>query len=174
METISETHRNSTPMEGHDIRQTSSPATLVNENPTEHVSLHSLDDGRFNLQFDDKVQDAFDRQRTSITHFVNVPHALHRQDRREAQPKQQHANVQKHKVKHTPWYRNDGYRPVNVNTNVVPRMNVAILITGSRGDVQPFIALGQRLKKLYGHRIRIGTHPGEFRACHVRCVGIEL
>lgn len=40
----------------------------------------------------------------------------------------------------------------------VPRMNIAILITGSRGDVQPFVALGQKLKT-HGHRVRIGTHP---------------
>ena len=38
-----------------------------------------------------------------------------------------------------------------------PRMNIAILITGSRGDVQPFIALGNKLQE-YGHRVRIGTH----------------
>jgi hypothetical protein len=42
----------------------------------------------------------------------------------------------------------------------VPSMNVAILITGSRGDVQPFIALGQTLQKPpYSHRVRICTHP---------------
>lgn len=39
-------------------------------------------------------------------------------------------------------------------------MNIAILITGSRGDVQPFIALGQTLRDApYNHRVRIGTHP---------------
>lgn len=42
----------------------------------------------------------------------------------------------------------------------IPRMNVAILITGSRGDVQPFIALAHTLQKPpYSHRVRIGTHP---------------
>lgn len=30
---------------------------------------------------------------------------------------------------------------------------------GSRGDVQPFIALGQVLRDTYGHRVRIATHP---------------
>lgn len=43
----------------------------------------------------------------------------------------------------------------------IPRMNIAILITGSRGDVQPFIALGKKLQT-HGHRVRIGTH-GNFR-----------
>ena len=38
-------------------------------------------------------------------------------------------------------------------------MNVVIHVVGSRGDVQPFVALGQVLKKTYGHRIRLATHP---------------
>ncbi|KAH6620183.1 hypothetical protein C7974DRAFT_415406 [Boeremia exigua] len=36
-------------------------------------------------------------------------------------------------------------------------LNVVIQIVGSRGDVQPFIALGTKLQKA-GHRIRIATH----------------
>ncbi|KEF59768.1 uncharacterized protein A1O9_04616 [Exophiala aquamarina CBS 119918] len=40
-----------------------------------------------------------------------------------------------------------------------PPMNIVIQIVGSRGDVQPFVALGQVLKAKYGHRIRIATHP---------------
>ncbi|KAF7975026.1 hypothetical protein HWV62_10657 [Athelia sp. TMB] len=39
----------------------------------------------------------------------------------------------------------------------VPAMNIVIMIVGSRGDVQPYVALGQALKK-DGHRIRIATH----------------
>ncbi|EED17988.1 conserved hypothetical protein [Talaromyces stipitatus ATCC 10500] len=42
----------------------------------------------------------------------------------------------------------------------VTRLNIAIHIVGSRGDVQPFIAIGQILTKPpYGHRVRICTHP---------------
>ena len=38
-------------------------------------------------------------------------------------------------------------------------MNVVIHIVGSRGDVQPFVALGKVLKEEYMHRVRIATHP---------------
>ena len=37
------------------------------------------------------------------------------------------------------------------------RMIIVIQVVGSRGDVQPFIALGQELQK-YGHRVRLATH----------------
>ena len=40
-----------------------------------------------------------------------------------------------------------------------PKLNVVIQIVGSRGDVQPFIALGKVLKDTYGHRVRVATHP---------------
>ncbi|KAK3642642.1 hypothetical protein LTR56_010690 [Elasticomyces elasticus] len=40
-----------------------------------------------------------------------------------------------------------------------PPMNVVIHVVGSRGDVQPFVALGKVLKDVYGHRVRLATHP---------------
>ncbi|KAI1206932.1 uncharacterized protein F4807DRAFT_463333 [Annulohypoxylon truncatum] len=41
-----------------------------------------------------------------------------------------------------------------------PRLNIAIHIVGSRGDVQPFIPIAQLLSKPpFGHRVRICTHP---------------
>jgi UDP:flavonoid glycosyltransferase YjiC (YdhE family) len=39
-----------------------------------------------------------------------------------------------------------------------PPMNVVVQVVGSRGDVQPFIALGKVLKETYGHRVRLATH----------------
>jgi hypothetical protein len=37
------------------------------------------------------------------------------------------------------------------------RLNVVIHVVGSRGDVQPFVRLGQELKR-HGHRVRLATH----------------
>lgn len=40
-----------------------------------------------------------------------------------------------------------------------PPLNIVIHVVGSRGDVQPFVALGKVLKRRYGHRVRLATHP---------------
>jgi UDP:flavonoid glycosyltransferase YjiC (YdhE family) len=37
------------------------------------------------------------------------------------------------------------------------KLNIVIQVVGSRGDVQPFLALGNELQQ-HGHRIRIATH----------------
>ncbi|KAH7186145.1 UDP-glucose,sterol transferase [Fusarium flagelliforme] len=37
------------------------------------------------------------------------------------------------------------------------RLNIVIQVVGSRGDVQPFVALGNELQR-YGHRVRLATH----------------
>jgi Glycosyltransferase family 28 N-terminal domain len=42
--------------------------------------------------------------------------------------------------------------------NNPPPLNICIQIIGSRGDIQPFIALGKALLK-YGHHVRVATHP---------------
>ncbi|KAH8202230.1 hypothetical protein TruAng_003607 [Truncatella angustata] len=52
-----------------------------------------------------------------------------------------------------------------------PRLNIIVQVVGSRGDVQPFIALGVALQKC-GHRVRIATH-NTFEA-FVRSSGLEF
>ena len=41
----------------------------------------------------------------------------------------------------------------------VPRLNIVIMVIGSRGDIQPFLKVGKLLKEDYGHRVRMATHP---------------
>ncbi|KAL1716746.1 glycosyltransferase family 1 protein [Schizophyllum commune] len=43
------------------------------------------------------------------------------------------------------------------NWQKYPSMSIVIMIVGSRGDVQPFVALGKRLHS-DGHRVRIASH----------------
>eukprot|EP01018_Ginkgo_biloba_P018902 Gb_41677 [translate_table: standard] len=39
----------------------------------------------------------------------------------------------------------------------VPPLQIVMLIVGTRGDVQPFVAIGKHLQE-YGHRVRLATH----------------
>ncbi|KAE9380497.1 glycosyltransferase family 1 protein [Stipitochalara longipes BDJ] len=39
-----------------------------------------------------------------------------------------------------------------------PKLNIVVMVIGSRGDIQPFLKLGKNLKE-YGHKVRIATHP---------------
>ncbi|CAF1365553.1 unnamed protein product [Adineta ricciae] len=59
----------------------------------------------------------------------------------------------------------------NKNNAKIPHIDILILIVGTRGDVQPFIALGQTLLKV-GHRVRLATHE-TFRD-FVRGNGLEF
>ncbi|KAI7500957.1 sterol glucosyltransferase [Hortaea werneckii] len=52
------------------------------------------------------------------------------------------------------------------------QLNIVIQVVGSRGDVQPFIALGCELQRSHGHRVRIATH-GVFEH-FVRQSGLEF
>ena len=55
------------------------------------------------------------------------------------------------------------------NQYLAPRLNLVIMIVGSRGDVQPFIPIGKRIA--WRHRVRIATHA-EFRPM-VERAGLE-
>lgn len=44
------------------------------------------------------------------------------------------------------------------STTPPPSLNIVIQVVGSRGDVQPFVALGKVLMNSYGHRVRLATH----------------
>jgi len=45
------------------------------------------------------------------------------------------------------------------NESSRPRLNIVVIVIGSRGDIQPFLKIGKILRNDYGHRVRIATHP---------------
>lgn len=55
----------------------------------------------------------------------------------------------------------------------LPRLNIVIMVIGSRGDAQPFLKIGKVLKEEYGHRVRIATHPA-FRDFVEKDSGLEF
>ncbi|KAM0722532.1 hypothetical protein Q7P37_001973 [Cladosporium fusiforme] len=52
-----------------------------------------------------------------------------------------------------------------------PRLNIVIMVIGSRGDIQPFLRIGKVLRE-NNHRVRIATHPA-FRD-FVQKTGLEF
>ena len=57
--------------------------------------------------------------------------------------------------------------------NPVPKLNIVIMVIGSRGDIQPFLKLGKLLKEEHGHRVRIATHPA-FKKFVEQDIGLEF
>lgn len=53
----------------------------------------------------------------------------------------------------------------------VPKLKIAMLVVGTRGDVQPFIALAKRLQE-FGHHVRLASHVN-FRT-FVKSAGVEF
>lgn len=53
----------------------------------------------------------------------------------------------------------------------IPSLKVVMLIVGTRGDVQPFLAIGRKMQE-YGHQVRLATHANfkEF----VKSAGLEF
>lgn len=67
-----------------------------------------------------------------------------------------------HRLVSSPYSEGSAYNSSTITKShetilTVPLLNIVIQIVGSRGDIQPFIALGAALKQI-GHRIRIATH----------------
>lgn len=63
--------------------------------------------------------------------------------------------------------------PITISTHGVPRMNIVIMVIGSRGDIQPFLKIGKILKEKHGHRVRIATHPA-FKDFVQKDIGLEF
>lgn len=55
----------------------------------------------------------------------------------------------------------------------IPRLNIVIMVIGSRGDIQPFLKIGKILKEKHRHRVRIASHP-TFRKFVEEEIGLEF
>ena len=55
----------------------------------------------------------------------------------------------------------------------IPRLNIVIMVIGSRGDIQPFLSIAKILKQAHGHRVRIATHPA-FKSFVEKDSGLEF
>lgn len=55
----------------------------------------------------------------------------------------------------------------------LPKLNIVVMVIGSRGDIQPFLKIGKILKEEHGHRVRIATHPA-FRDFVQKDSGLEF
>lgn len=118
----------------------------------QRTESHIQDDGRVNLKFPHNLRDFFHLNKNNDPD--PDPVAADEESDEFEFPKLKRLHLRERKNKFEPVYANDG------KEKPFPRMNIAIMITGSRGDVQPFIALGQALQKPpYSHRVRICTHP---------------
>ncbi|KAH9211503.1 hypothetical protein DL95DRAFT_341666 [Leptodontidium sp. 2 PMI_412] len=105
-----------------------------------NTQTHVRDDGRVDIRIDES--------NTQLTKQIERLHlAAHQQQDSPSTPSEP-----------SPEYT-DG-RPTN--SEAPPPLNIVIHVVGSRGDVQPFVALGQVLKNTYGHRVRLATH-GTFK-----------
>ena len=107
--------------------------------PSVNYHFHILDDGRVNININQKTRRLSD---------LLVP----------ALKSQLYLAAEEEETPLPPGYIPPalGGRPGQVPP---PHLNVVIHVVGSRGDVQPFVALGKTLKSTYGHRVRLATHP---------------
>ena len=106
------------------------------------------DDGRVNVRISQKTKGLAD---------LLVPALRSRLDLLNS-----HAPILQHKTQQAPGTKpSPGEAPYIADRlrNAPLPLNVVIHVVGSRGDVQPFVALGKVLKADYGHRVRLATHP---------------
>ncbi|KAM5562270.1 sterol 3-beta-glucosyltransferase UGT80B1 [Rosa sericea] len=73
-----------------------------------------------------------------------------------------------HSVEDVPIYLDD---TTSSTTKSIPRLKIAMLVVGTRGDVQPFLAMAKRFQE-FGHRVRLATHANF--STFVKSAGVEF
>ncbi|PIA41159.1 hypothetical protein AQUCO_02300154v1 [Aquilegia coerulea] len=67
--------------------------------------------------------------------------------------------------------QNDDNNSIMELSRAIPRLKIAILVVGTRGDVQPFLAIAKRLQE-FGHYVRLATHANF--CTFVKSAGIDF
>ncbi|KAI5589417.1 hypothetical protein BDE02_05G161400 [Populus trichocarpa] len=73
-----------------------------------------------------------------------------------------------HSVEGASFYVNDS---ISCSKKSIPRLKIAMLVVGTRGDVQPFLAIAERLQE-FGHHVRLATHANF--SSFVRSAGVDF
>lgn len=107
-------------------------------------------DGRLNISVNETANSGYLAKALghTIMHHLDIP-------------KRQRANKQRQHRAEQPEVESDADSiAVSLKAEAVrPRLNIVIIVIGSRGDIQPFLKVGTLLRHSYGHRVRIATHP---------------
>ncbi|KAK1469182.1 glycosyltransferase family 28 domain-containing protein [Colletotrichum melonis] len=67
--------------------------------------------------------------------------------------------------------KDDPYPVPDLPPGTTMRLNIVILFMGSRGDLQPSLAVAKLLQRRHGHRVRIASHPPYRAAVEAAGVG---
>ncbi|KAI1379579.1 sterol glucosyltransferase [Hypoxylon crocopeplum] len=119
---------------------------------TRHPTLkdNSIDDGRINVDLDSRMV-------KTLSLFLPTLRHVPPEDSEQATSAAQALS-------------SDGFRRPDPEP-FPTKLNIVIQVVGSRGDVQPFVALGAELQK-HGHRVRLATH--NVFDSFVRAAGLEF
>ena len=87
-----------------------------------------------------------------------------------------HSPLHDSRATHTPTRRKrteSDLRDPHRRPQDIPKLNIVIMVIGSRGDIQPFIKVGRILKEQHKHRVRVATHPAFKKFVEEDC-GLEF
>ena len=112
-------------------------------------------DGRLNISVNETANSGYLAKALGAT----IHRHLHPRTKRAAEANRDQASKDKSGARKVP--------------SVIPRLNIVIMVIGSRGDIQPFVKIGRILQDKYHHRVRIATHP-TFKKFVEEEIGLEF
>jgi hypothetical protein len=111
-------------------------------------------DGRLNISINEAANSGVLAKALGqrIKHHLDIPH------RHGQKPGHDHSEAEKLAEAEDHSFRANEIHTSLRHTVARPKLNIVIMVIGSRGDIQPFLKVGKVLKNKYGHRVRIATH----------------